>query len=605
MTAPHTYITTTIPYVNARPHVGHALEVVQADVLARFRRRHGDRVRFQAGTDDNSLKNVLAAQAAGEDVREFVDRNAEAFVALGPALSLSVDDVIRTSRDVRHRAGVERFWRACAAAGDVYRKRYEGLYCTGCEQFYSPAELRAGCCPEHDTEPQRVAEENWFFRLSRYGAALRAAITGGELRIEPAGRRNEVLAFIDGGLEDFSVSRPAERAGGWGIPVPDDPDQVIYVWFDALCNYVTALGYGTGDEAYRQWWTGSGRRIHLLGKGVLRFHAVYWPAMLLSSGQPLPTDIFVHDYLTVGGRKISKSSGSAPDPAALAVEYGPDAVRWWLLREVPRVGDADFTVERMIARADDELANGLGNLVNRVVAMIHRYRDGRIPESRPAPAGAAAGAATDGTAGAATDGTAGGEDLDAAIRQAGELIAAALEEFDFRQATAAVWAIADEANRFINRVRPWELARAERDGAGGQRLDDVLGTLFEACSALGRELAPFMPDTAARIVGQCTPRDGTLPPAVPVFRRLSRPRVLCHGTGELAFQRGPEPRGDPRAGPDPFPEPPRLGGYRGGGFGPDVLQQPDRDLAVLALRPAAHDAAIPPGRRADVPGSVE
>ncbi|HMD22725.1 MAG TPA: class I tRNA ligase family protein, partial [Streptosporangiaceae bacterium] len=210
MTEPHTYITTTIPYVNARPHIGFALEIVQADVLARFRRQHGDRVRFQAGTDDNSLKNVLAAQAAGEGVREFVDRNAKAFLALGPALSLTVDDVIRTSWDARHRPGVERFWRACTAAGDLYRKRYEGLYCTGCEQFYSPAELRAGRCPEHETEPQRVAEENWFFRLSRYAGPLREAITTGRLRIEPAGRRNEVLAFIDRGLEDFSVSRPAE-----------------------------------------------------------------------------------------------------------------------------------------------------------------------------------------------------------------------------------------------------------------------------------------------------------------------------------------------------------------------------------------------------------
>src|SRR5580704_13287472 len=347
--AMHTYITTTIPYVNARPHIGFALELVQADVLARHRRGRGDRVRFQAGTDDNSLKNVLAAKTAGVDVREFVDGNARAFLALGPALSLTVDDVIRTSSDLRHRPGVERVWRACAAAGDLYRKRYEGLYCTGCEQFYSPADLRDGRCPEHETEPQRVAEENWFFRLSRYGEPLREAITRGELRIEPAGRRNEVLAFIAGGLEDFSVSRPAERAGGWGIPVPGDPGQVIYVWWDALCNYITALGYGTDGDAYREWWTGA-RRVHLLGKGVLRFHAVYWPAMLLSSGQPLPTDIYVHDYLTAGGRKISKSSGAAADPAELASEYGTDAVRWWLLREVPRVGDADFTVERMIAR---------------------------------------------------------------------------------------------------------------------------------------------------------------------------------------------------------------------------------------------------------------
>jgi methionyl-tRNA synthetase len=503
MTAPHTYITTTIPYVNARPHIGFALELVQADVLARYRRGRGQAVRFQAGTDDNSLKNVLAAQAAGVEVREFVDRNAEAFVALGDALSLSVDDVIRTSRDPRHRPGVERFWRACAGTGDLYRQRYEGLYCTGCEQFYAPAELRDERCPEHETVPQQVTEENWFFRLSRYAGPLREAITSGRLRIEPAGRRNEVLAFIDGGLGDFSVSRPAERAGGWGIPVPGDPSQVIYVWFDALCNYVTALGYGQDGEAYRRWWAGEGDRVHLLGKGVLRFHAVYWPAMLLSSGQPLPTGIFVHDYLTAGGRKISKSAAGAAalEPAALAAEYGADAVRWWLLREVPRVGDADFTVDRLIARADDELANGLGNLVNRVVAMIGKYRDGRVPDAGPVPAG--------------------GEDLDAARRQAGDLAGAALGEFDFRQATAAVWAIADEANRFINRVRPWELAAAERAGDVPVRLDAVLDLLARACSAVGRELAPFLPDAAARITSQCTPRDGRLPAPSPVFRRLA------------------------------------------------------------------------------------
>jgi len=507
MTAPHTYITTTIPYVNARPHIGFALELVQADVLARAGRRHGENVRFQAGTDDNSLKNVLAAQAAGQPVRDFVDRNADAFVALAQSLSLTVDDVIRTSRDPRHRPGVERFWRACAQAGDLYRRRYEGLYCTGCEQFYQPAELPGGRCPEHDTVPQAVTEENWFFRLSRYAGPVREAIATGRLRIEPAGRRHEVLAFIDGGLADFSVARPAARAGGWGIPVPGDDSQVIYVWFDALCNYVTALG-PPGSAAYQRFWAGEGHRLHLVGKGVLRFHAVYWPAMLLSSGQPLPTGIFVHDYLTAGGRKISKSAGSAgSDPAALAAAYGADAVRWWLLREVPRVGDADFTVERLIARADDELANGLGNLVNRVVAMIHRYRDGLVPSTR---AGLDAGA-----------------DLDAACRQAGAQVAAALGEFDFRRATAAVWSIADEANRLVNRVRPWALAQAERGGGhdaatSGARLDAALRVLLEACRTLGRELSPFLPDAAARITAQCAPgEDGRLPPASPVFRRLA------------------------------------------------------------------------------------
>ncbi|MGD0245730.1 MAG: methionine--tRNA ligase, partial [Streptosporangiaceae bacterium] len=487
-----TYITTTIPYVNARPHIGHALELVQADVLARYRRGRGEAVRFQAGTDDNSLKNVLAAEAAGTGVREFVDRNAETFAALRGALSLTVDDFIRTSRDPRHRPGVERFWRACSR--DLYRRRYEGLYCTGCEQFYTPAELRDGRCPEHEAVPQQVSEENWFFRLSRYAEPLRAAITSGRLRVEPAGRRNEVLAFIDAGLDDFSVSRPAGRAGGWGIPVPGDPGQVIYVWFDALCNYVTALG--PGEEAYRRWWSGRGERIHLLGKGVLRFHAVYWPAMLLSSGQPLPTAVFVHDYLTADGRKISKSgaAGAALEPAGLAAAYGTDAVRWWLLREVPRTGDADFTTGRLVARADDELANGLGNLVNRVVAMIHRYRDGRVP-------------------GVAGDAVApGGGRLAAACREANAAAGAALEDFDFRRATAAVWRVVDEANAFVSQARPWELARA-----GDGRLDVVLAQLLGACSVLGRELAPFVPDLAGRVAAQCRPGgDGRLPVPRPV-----------------------------------------------------------------------------------------
>jgi methionyl-tRNA synthetase len=217
VSGPHTYITTTIPYVNGRPHLGYALELVQADVLARYHRRRGDQVRFQTGTDDNSLKNVLAAEAAGLPVQELVDQNAAAFTALGEPLGLSVDDEIHTSRDPRHRPGVERLWQACAEAGDLYRKQYEGLYCVGCEQFRTPGELRDGRCPEHGTVPERVAEENWFFRLSHYTGRLQDVISSSELRIEPAERRNEVLGFIRGGLEDFSISRSTARAHGWGI----------------------------------------------------------------------------------------------------------------------------------------------------------------------------------------------------------------------------------------------------------------------------------------------------------------------------------------------------------------------------------------------------
>jgi len=524
------YISTAIPYVNAPPHLGFALELVQADVLARHHRLAGREVRFQTGTDDNSLKNVLAAEADGISVGELVDRNAAAFAALREPLALSFDDFIRTSSDPRHRPGVERLWRACLASGDLYQKDYSGLYCVGCEQFYKPAELAGGpgsaggVCPEHGTRPQRVAEQNWFFRLSRYEGQLHDLIGSGRLRIEPGARRNEVLAFVAGGLDDFSASRSVARARGWGIPVPDDPGQVIYVWWDALGNYVTALGYGAGGDravAYRRWWAGASRRVHLAGKGVLRFHAVYWPAILLSAGLPLPTDILVHDYLTIGGRKISKSAaeaaGPAAGPAALAGRYGTDAVRWWLLRDVPRTGDADFAVGRLVARANEDLANGLGNLVSRVVSMVHRYRQGQLRDA--VPGGAAAGGGGPAAAG--------GTDADArlllaACRSAPGGVSAALDGYDFRAAIAALWEVVDQANRYIERSEPWRLAAAERagDAAAGRRLDAVLGVLIHACRTLAAGIAPFVPDLAARVAAACDDSAGRLPRPRTLFPRI-------------------------------------------------------------------------------------
>jgi methionyl-tRNA synthetase len=526
MTANRVYLSTTIPYVNARAHLGHALELVQADVLARHHRRIGDEVRLQSGTDDNSLTNVLAAEAEGISTRELVHRNATAFAGLREHLSLSLDDFIRTSSDPRHRPGVERLWRACAASGDLYRRSYSGLYCVRCEQFYTAAELAAGNCPEHGIPPQLIEEENWFFRLSRYADQLRAAIESGRLRIEPVSRRNEVLGFIAGGLADFSVSRSVQRARGWGIPVPGDPSQVIYVWWDALGNYITSLRYGSGGPDYRRWWTGADRRVHLVGKGVLRFHAVYWPAILLSAGEPLPTEIFVHDYLTVDGAKISKSAGTAAssDPVQLTGTYGVDAVRWWLLRDVPRAGDVDFTTDRLVGRANEDLANGLGNLINRVLTLVHSSRAGVI---RPCagPAGTSrwlAVAAGSSGSGAAPDWPKDAADLLAAIEQAPGAVRAALARFDFRAATAGVWAIVEAANRYVEVTEPWHLARAERAGDPGakERLDAVLGALVAACQVLAAEIWPFLPDLAVRIAAACDDSAGALPAPRPIFPRI-------------------------------------------------------------------------------------
>ncbi|PRW63105.1 methionine--tRNA ligase [Actinopolyspora mortivallis] len=500
-----TFITTAIPYVNSQPHLGFAMELVETDVMARHRRHRGHEVKFLSGTDDNSLKNVQAAEAEGITTQNLVDRNAQAFHDLREPLRISFDDFIRTSSDPRHRPGVDRLWRAAADAGDLYRQHYEGLYCVGCEQFYTESELTDGLCPEHLKPPQHVSEENWFFRLSRYEDRLRALIESGDLRIEPESRRNEVLGFIRQGLQDFSVSRSVERARGWGIPVPDDPSQVIYVWFDALINYITALEFGDPESTeYQHWWVNGDEVIHVIGKGILRFHAVYWPAMLLSAGQPTPGTIFVHDYLTVDGQKLGKSLGNAVDPVSLAATYGTDALRWWLVREVPRVGDADFTLDRLVTRHNDDLAHGLGNLVNRTVSMIHKYRDGIAPEIDTHPSE---------------------EPLVQVCETVRDHVDAAMDRFDFRAATAAVFTLVDEANRYIETTTPWTLAKAEKQGdtEATKHLDTVLATLLHATRLIADELTPFLPDAAQRVTAQLGNGHTELPQPTPLFARLEPP----------------------------------------------------------------------------------
>jgi methionyl-tRNA synthetase len=485
------YLTVAIPYVNARPHVGYALELVQADVLARTARARGDEVRFLGGTDEHALKNVLGAEVAGIPTREFVDSNADAFEELRHPLRISFDDFIRTSRDPRHPPGVERLWRACAANDDFYRRWYEGRYCTGCEQFYGPADLVDGACPEHRTPTELVAEENWFFRLSRYRDQLIDVIERRELDVVPSVFRNEVLAFLARGLDDISVSRSQARARGWGLPVPDDPSQVVYVWWDALGNYITALDYGRDAHAYRHWWHDADERVHVIGKGILRFHAIYWPAILLSAGEPLPTCICVHPYLTAGGEKLSKSAGRRVDPVVVVDEVGVDALRWWFVRDVPRTADADFTVERVADRSDEDLAHGVGNLVHRIVTMVHRLRAGRCPDEQWLAAGAPA-----------------------------SRFEAAVGDFNLRGAAAVVRDLVDETNRRVDETRPWELA------AGSDELDRALGELVARVRAVGTVLAPIAPDLARRVTDALHPdADGRLPRAEPLVRVLvTKPR---------------------------------------------------------------------------------
>ncbi len=486
---PAWYVTTAIPYVNAAPHIGFALELIQADVLARYRRSQGYAVRFQTGSDENSLKNVQAAEAAGRDLEAFVAENAGRFRALGPALDLSVDDFIRTSTEPRHRSGVERLWSACAASGDIYKKAYSGLYCLDCEQFYKLAELPDGLCPEHRVPLEEVSEENYFFRLSRYRDRLRDAIASGALKIEPAGRRNEVLGWLGAGLEDFSISRGAARARGWGIPVPGDPDQVVYVWFDALGNYVTALGYGDEGAAFRRFWCDAAAREHVIGKGITRFHAVYWPALLLSAGLPLPTRIFVHGYVTLEGRKIGKTAGNAVDPLPLAEAYGSDALRYYLLRHIRSTEDGDFNRERFRRAYESELAGQFGNLVHRTLRMIEAYLGGAVP----APA-----------EGATEPGP-----LSRAARRLPETVGEDIERFAFSAALSSIWKAVALANKYVADCEPWSLAaqaRAAEDEtqalAAQTRLRHCLAELSTLLRVIGRCLAFFLPATSERLLEQ-------------------------------------------------------------------------------------------------------
>jgi methionyl-tRNA synthetase len=466
------YVTTAIPFVNARPHLGFALELCIADVLARHGRSRGKPVHFVTGSDDHSLKNVLAAERAGISTATFVREHAAYFRQLCATLGVSHDAFVSTSQHRDHETTVHALWRQCSARGDLYQQRYSGLYCVGCERFCDPGETR---CAEHSAPLEQLAELNWFFRLSRYAAPLRGAIESDQLRITPTSAREETLALLREPLPDLCVSRSASRARGWGIPVPDDAEQVIWVWFDALAYYLTALGFGADDKAlFERYWSERARQVQVIGKGVTRFHALIWPALLRSAGLSWPSDLLVHGYLTQGGEKISKS-GSTLDPQPLLADFGSDAVRYYLLRHVRTTRDGDFTLERFIQAYNAELANGLGNLVNRTLGLVRRVSGGAIP-----PAGAEEPVALELRHSAAA--------LPASIDRA-------VERFALDEALNAVFSVIDAGNRFVDKTAPWALIqRGEAARAGA-----LLRTLLETLRVVAAELAPFLPQTSARL----------------------------------------------------------------------------------------------------------
>ena len=475
------FITTAIPYVNARPHLGFAYELVLADVLVRHRRRRGRDVRFATGTDDNSLKNVTAAARDGTTVRALVDRNAAAFRALGPLLNVVADDFVATSTDPRHRAAVEWLWRACAASGDVYRRAWHGRYCAGCEAFVDDD---VTICAEHATAPEPVSEDNWFFRLSRWRDPVRAAIVSGRLAIVPEAARAEILAFLDRPLRDLSISRVATRSQGWGIAVPDDPSQVVYVWFDALAYYLASLGLAGGGPAGElageerlldRYWRNGNERRHVIGKGITRFHAVYWPAFLLSAGLPLPDRIDVHGYLTVDGEKISKSRRNV-EVAPVVERCGADALRWYFVRCCRTRTDADVSIDAICDAHDRDLADRLGNLVQRCIALASTLSEGRVPAPGDGPGDAA---------------------LRALAAALPGRVDAALDVFLFDDAVAAIVELLDAANRWLELAAPWRLQRTDRAAARA-----ALYAPLEAARVAAGELSPFVPGVARTVAAR-------------------------------------------------------------------------------------------------------
>jgi methionyl-tRNA synthetase len=488
------YITTAIDYVNAAPHLGHAYEKIATDVMARFRRLLGDRVFFLTGTDEHGAKVEKAALARGLSPKQATDELVEEFKAAWAYLGLTHDRFIRTT-DADHYEVVAGLWRTLSMRGDIYKKRYQGLYCTGCEKFVNERDLNpAGECPHHQRAPDRVEEENYFFRLSRYKDALRALIRGERFRppdgegdiirpdfVKPDFRAAEVLQMVDE-IEDISVSRHRNSVG-WGIPVPDDDEQVIYVWIDALSNYLTGIGYRQADAAeetlYRTFWPAD---IHMIGKDILRFHALYWPAMLMAADVPLPGRIFAHGFININDAKISKSVGNVVSPFTLKERFNlpnPDPIRYYLMTVAAMGQDGGFTEEDFKLRVNADLANNLGNLLNRTLAMTGKYFEGRVP----APSAALSLSSN---------------------RDTLDDVRAAYERFDFSKAAEGIFQWVDEANRNINDREPWTLFKEGKTAELADLMYGVLETLRRTAVALS-PVTPSISEDMWRQLGYDTP----------------------------------------------------------------------------------------------------
>ncbi|KKS75571.1 MAG: Methionine-tRNA ligase [Candidatus Azambacteria bacterium GW2011_GWA2_42_9] len=468
------YITTAIPYVNAPPHIGHALEFIQADVLARYHRLKGEDVFFLTGTDEHGVKIVQAAENAGKTPQEWADKNAAEFKKLIEALSISNDDFIRTSDQKGHWPGAQKLWRELEKSGDIYKKKYRGFYCVGHEAFITEKDLTNGKCRDHKKEPEVIEEENYFFRLSKYSREIESRISaqggsasGGknnELRIVPETRKNEILSLLKEGLEDVSFSRPRKDLS-WGVPVPGDETHTMYVWCDALSNYITALGYGSDQNVdiskFQRWWPAD---VHVIGKDILRFHVAIWPGMLLSAGLPLPKTIFVHGFITVGGEKMSKTVGNVIDPFEVVKKYGTDALRYYLLREIPPTGDGDFTYEKFEERYNGDLAKGLGNFVSRVLTLAEKS-DVKI-ESKL---------------------------FTEIIKDVESNADKFIKDFKFNDALSAIWQLVSAGDKYIDDKKPWTL------DANSQEYKNIISALLSLVFEIGRLVEPFLPETSEKI----------------------------------------------------------------------------------------------------------